>query len=303
MTVTGIVYDIMRFALHDGPGIRTTVFFKGCPLRCWWCANPESQSRDPEFIYFQNTCLECDACIQSCSRQAIQTDARGYRLIDRDRCDFCGACVEACYPGALRLVGRAMTVDAVMAEVLKDREIYRDSGGGVTYSGGEPLFQPQFLADCLMASRREHLHTAVETTGAARWDVIEGIMPWVDLFLYDLKIATPDLHTNYTGASNTIILKNLRKLVSCHEVIVRLPMVPKVNDRGDAWTASFDFLQQLPWRGRIDLLPYHRLGVGKYEALNRNYALDASLKPDMEIVGRRQAQLEAAGFSVQLYGG
>ncbi len=303
MAATGIVYDIMGFALHDGPGIRTTVFLKGCPMRCLWCANPESQSRDPEFIFFKDACLACGVCVDNCHNQAIRIDPQGFKQVDLGACDYCGACVEGCYPDALRLAGRPMTADAVMAEVLKDFDVYRRSGGGVTFSGGEPLFQPDFLEDCLKACRKAGLHTAVETAGLANWGIIEKITPWVDLFLYDLKMVLPEPHKKYTGAPNTIILENLKRLVACQQVIVRIPMIPEVNDRGEAWNAIFDFLEQLPWRGRIDLLPYHRLMLGKYVALNRKYKLDPSLKAEMGIVHKHQEQLERTGFHVQLYGG
>ncbi len=198
---------------------------------------------------------------------------------------------------------RGVLLYAVMVEVLKDLDIYRRSGGGVTFSGGEPFFQPDFLEDCLKTCRKGGLHTAVETAGLAKWGIIEKIAPWVNLFLYDLKMVIPDLHEKYTGAPNTIILENLKRLVFSQQVIVRIPMIPKVNDGGEAWNAIFDFMEQLQWRGRIDLLPYHRIGIAKYKALNRNYKLDPSLRTEMEIVQQRREQLEGVGFRVRLHGG
>ncbi len=303
MTVQGIVSDIMRYALHDGPGIRTTVFFKGCPLQCQWCANPESQSPSPEFVFFMNKCLMCNACVDCCEQNAIALDGRGFRQIDRTLCNFCGKCVAQCYAEVLRLVGRTMTEGEVIAEVLKDRDFYRQSGGGVTFSGGEPLRQPVFLEACLEACRRNNLHTVVETAGLTSWNTIKKLLHLVDLFLYDLKVVENASHKAFTGVSNKRILDNLKKLVTCHDVIIRMPMIPGVNDRGNAWQATMAFIKELPWRGQIDLLPYHHLGVGKYAALNRVYALNTSLKSDMKIVRRRRDQLTEAGFSVQLHGG
>lgn len=300
--VEGIVFEIMRYALHDGPGIRTTVFLKGCPLNCQWCANPESQSFAPEFIFFDDKCLGCNACVEVCEQGAITPDKQGYRQIDRSLCNLCGQCVEQCYAEALRLVGRSMNVSDLLSEALKDLNFYRQSGGGVTFSGGEPLSQPIFLQACLEALKNNNIQTAVETTGLTTWRTIEKLRPLVDLFLYDLKVVDTDAHRAFTGFANKEILDNLKKLSSCHDIIIRIPMIPGMNDRGNAWRSTLDFLKELQWRGRIDLLPYHRMGVGKYVALNREYALKSALKADMEIVRCRRRQLHDAGFSVELHG-
>ena len=241
--------------------------------------------------------------METCDVSAISIANHDFRQVDIDLCDFCGKCAEQCYSEALRLVGRTITDGEVLSEVLKDQQFYRQSGGGVTFSGGEPLCQPLFLKACLEACRRNNIHTAIETTGFASWDTIENILHLVDLFLYDLKTVETETHRKLTGVSNERILDNLKKLAACHQVVIRMPMVPKINDRGKAWQATMAFLKNLPWRGRIDLLPYHTLGLGKYAALNRTFALDTSLRPDMDIVHRCQKQLVQAGFSARVNGG
>lgn len=303
MMVNGIVYDIMRYSLHDGPGIRTTVFMKGCPLSCQWCANPESQTPSAEFIFYKDQCLDCNACTEVCRENAVSMDKNGHRQIDIGKCSFCNRCVDQCYAGALRLVGRSMSVADVLSEVKKDHDFYLESGGGVSFSGGEPLFQPEFLTACLEACKAHHLHTAVETAGAASWSVVENLRHWVDLFLFDLKTVVAEDHIRLTGACNQNILENLKKLVSCQDVIIRIPMIPGINDQGRPWKKILIFLEQLQWRGRVDLLPYHRLGLGKYAALNKEYAVKTSLVADMETVFKRKDRLVEAGFNVRIHGG
>jgi len=300
--VEGVVYDIMRYALHDGPGIRTTVFFKGCPLTCKWCANPESQAPAPEFIFFSDKCLGCNACITACDENAISVLENGYKQVDPTRCSGCKRCVEECYTEALRLVGRSMTVEDVMDEVMKDQAFYLESGGGVTFSGGDPLFQSQFLTACLGACKAKKLHTVVETAGVTTWETLDVIRPLVDQFLFDLKVVAVDDHRALTGVSNIGVLDNLKKLVSCHNVIVRIPIIPDINDHGTPWKEIQAFLENLPWRGRIDMLPYHRMGLGKYTALNRPYSLDPDLVLNMEKFHDCQRKLIEAGFTVQIPG-
>ena len=297
----GIIYDIMRYALHDGPGIRTTVFFKGCPLNCLWCANPESQARDPEFIFYRDRCIACEACVDVCHENAIGVTETGYRKIDPRRCTHCNQCTDQCYSEALQRVGRPMGVDSLVTEILKDHEFFLSSSGGVTFSGGDPLFQPRFLKACLKACKNHDLHTAVETSGAFPWELIQSLLPLTDLFLFDLKLASLARHRQFTNVSNQRILENLKNLVACHPVIIRIPMIPGINDRGEAWEEIQDFLEQLPWRGPVDLLPYHRMGLGKYEALNRSYSLDPELVSDMEMICQRRDQLAGIGFDARFH--
>lgn len=266
---TGIIFDVKRFSIHDGPGIRTTVFLKGCPLRCWWCHNPEGQVTDPELMLRPDRCIGCDACVEVCSTGAIHKS--GVTILTfRDRCRSCGACGEVCYAEARELVGRSVTVADVMAEVLQDIPFYDESGGGVTFSGGEPLSQPEFLGDVLSACRARGLHTAVDTCGFASDDVLDRIRTDVDLFLYDLKLMDEMRHQEATGVSNEPILRNLRRLSrEGHRIILRVPVIPEVNDDEDNLRRIGALAASLPGLERVDLLPYHHMGRDKYRQLGK----------------------------------
>ncbi|MBU0608192.1 MAG: glycyl-radical enzyme activating protein [Armatimonadetes bacterium] len=267
MQTSGIVFDIKGFAIHDGPGIRTTVFFKGCPLRCDWCHNPESQSAEPVLAQFPHNCIGCGKCLLRCPQQGL-TCGDTQIIIDRDKCLACGTCAETCYAEALVVRGRRMTVEAVMAEVLKDRPFYENSGGGMTLSGGEPLFQPEFAIALLRAAKAEGLHTCLDTSGYVSWAVLEEAMQYTDLVLYDLKTVSPQVHRAWTGRSNQRILENLRALTSDGaDVQLRMPLVPGFNDQAEDMAAAARFIMGLPHPPPLEILPYHKLGEGKYEAL------------------------------------
>lgn len=277
---TGIIFDIMRFSTRDGPGIRTTVFFKGCPLSCWWCHNPESQRSAPELIYRPNLCRGCLDCVAACPQGAI-SPWEGKVATDPARCQVSGDCVPVCPSDARQIAGREMGVAQVMAELLKDRDFYEQSGGGVTFSGGEPLQQPEFLAALLQACRQEGLHTAVDTSGWAPWSVLEGLHGLVDLYLYDLKLLDDARHLQYTGVSNQRILENLRRLAALGEGIrLRLPLIPGVNDRPEDLQAVREFLASLPALLEVEVLPYHTSGVEKYHRMGRPYPLEGLIVPD-----------------------
>jgi pyruvate formate lyase activating enzyme len=253
----GVVFNIQKYSLHDGPGIRTTVFFKGCPLRCWWCHNPESQRPDPEVHRSESRCVRCGECLQACPQRQDQESEVG---ADAAECSTCGACVEACPTGARKMVGSRMSVDDVLATVLQDRVFYDDSGGGVTFSGGEPLAQPEFLEALLAASRREGLDTAVDTCGFAPEDQLLGLAQLTDLFLYDLKTLDERRHEEFTGTSNRIILSNLQALGRVHKNIwIRLPIVPGWNDGEDELKSTARFVAGLRGITQVNLLPYHAL--------------------------------------------
>ncbi len=276
---TGVIFNIQRFSIHDGPGIRTTVFLKGCPLTCSWCHNPEGQTPEPELMLRPDRCMACRACVSVCEAGAISWTG-GAIVTARERCRVCGACVEACYTEARELAGRSVTIGDVMAELLRDVPFYDESGGGVTVSGGEPLSQPAFLVDLLCACRKSGLPTALDTCGYAPWDVLERISPDVDLFLYDLKLMDESRHRAYTGVSNEPILRNLRrlsteraKLSPGHRIILRVPIVPEVNDDDDNLRQIGAFVAELPSVERVDLLPYHRLGREKYRRLARAWEM------------------------------
>ncbi len=276
--LTGVIFDIKKFALHDGPGIRTTVFLKGCPLACAWCHNPEGIALAREMMVWEARCIRCGRCVEACPEGAIP--AEGVPMPDAARCRLCGACAEVCPAGARELVGREMTVSEVMAAIEKDVIFYDESGGGVTFSGGEPLMQPDFLSAALGECQAREIHTAVDTTGFAAPEILDRIAPDVDLFLYDLKIMDAEKHRVYTGVSNERILSNLERLAGQgRAIIVRVPLIPGVNDDEDNARALADFIASLPHPPQIDILPYHRAGSEKYARLGRVYELPDTSPP------------------------
>jgi pyruvate formate lyase activating enzyme len=298
----GTILDIQRFSIHDGPGIRTTVFFKGCPLSCWWCHNPESQAHSRELVTRQERCIGCGACENACTRGAIHLSGEG-PAIARARCTSCGACMEVCYAEALEVVGREMTLAQVLAQLEKDVAFFDESGGGVTFSGGEPLSQPLFLLALLQACRAREIHTAVDTCGFAPWPVFEQIRQYVDLFLYDLKLLDDRQHQTYTGVSNEPILANLRRLSELeHQIILRLPLVPGVNDDAEQVRAIGALAARLPHLHRVDLLPYHHLAVEKYGRLDRSYSLPDARPPSAAWVAERVRILAGLGLEVRTGG-
>lgn len=278
----GIVFDIRKYSIHDGPGIRTTVFIKGCPLRCWWCHNPEGQVAGLELIIHQNRCIRCGACVDECEHGALSWDGQG-PLTDREKCEQCGACAEVCYAEARQVVGREMTVAQVMAEIERDIPFYDESGGGVTLSGGEPLSQRDFALGLLKACKEEEIHTALDTCGFATWDTFERVRGYVDLFLYDLKLVDAEKHRQFTGVSNERILANLQALSQRgHKIIVRVPIIPGINDDAETARQIASFAASLPHLDGIELLPYHHTGVDKYTRLNKTYLLPDAQPPSGE---------------------
>jgi pyruvate formate lyase activating enzyme len=301
----GLIFDIRRYSLHDGPGLRTTVFFKGCPLTCRWCCNPESQACRPELTWLAARCLDCGRCRTVCPADALQTDADGGKVIDPTRCDGCGRCAEECPGEALQLVGRWMTAAAVLAEVAKDALYFEASGGGLTLSGGEPLAQPDFAAELLRRYTHDEKgrHTAVETCGFVDWAVFERLAADVDLFLYDLKHMDPAEHLKLTGVDNRLILENAWRLAQAGRALaMRLPLIPGVNDSVQNLKATADFVAALPGVRRIDLLPYHRLGEPKYRRLGKAYALEGAPSLGSEATARAAGILEAKGLEVTIGG-
>jgi pyruvate formate lyase activating enzyme len=276
LSVEGLLLDVDKFASHDGPGIRTTVFLKGCPLSCIWCHSPESRLNHAELIYHPDRCQGCLVCTEVCPKDALHiAGGAGSQsiTIDRSQCDVCGKCIEVCYHGALRVAGRTVTVGEVVKEVRKDIAYFQASGGGVTLSGGEPARQPAFSYNFLMACQAEGIHTAVETTGYARWQVMEALAHVTDLFLYDLKFADAAAHKLYTGVDNRIIFENLQRLVQMGcEIHVRVPCISGVNDSQEQIDAIARAVADLGL-SKIVLLPYNSAAGAKYEWLGYDFAL------------------------------
>lgn len=292
----------MHFSTRDGPGIRTTVFLKGCPLHCEWCHNPESQLSGPELMLRPNLCILCDACLPACPQGAIIRQGDEY-ITDRARCDLCGKCVEVCNADARAIVGREMTVSEVMAEIEKDVVFFDQSGGGVTFSGGEALLQRQFLLELLKACKGRGIHTALDTSGFAAWAVMEAVRPYVDLFLYDLKAMDDEQHRRYTGVSNRLILSNLRRLSELgHAIILRMPLIPGVNDTPQAIQAAGEFAASLPHLLHLEVLPYHQAGVEKYRRLDKGYLLTDMIPPSAEKVSAIAGELREYHLDIQVGG-
>ena len=297
--LTGLVFDIQRFSLHNGPGIRTTIFLKGCPLACQWCHNPESQSYKPEIMFWENRCLACGACVDACPEDAIQF-VNGFPKTDFSKCTYCAACVDVCYANAREMVGKEMTPSQVLEEIKRDLAFYDESGGGVSFSGGEPLGQPEFLLSILRACRAEDIHTVVDTSGFARWSVFERIAPYVNLFLYDFKSFDAEIHRNYTGVSNELILENLTKLSELNSrIILRMPIIPGINDSVHNLSAAAEFIAGLPQVEEIDLLAYHQIATDKYKRINRPYLLDLE-KPSPERMEEIAVLMRRYGLNVKI---
>jgi pyruvate formate lyase activating enzyme len=291
--IRGRVFDVQRFSLHDGPGIRTTVFLKGCPARCLWCHNPESQSFAPEVLVVETRCASCGVCAAVCPHGAPPPGS--------GLCTACGACVEACPAGARRLAGRDTTVDSVMEEVLRDRVFYEESGGGVTFSGGEPLAQPEFLTALAEACLAAGLHTAVDTCGFAPRERLLALAPLVDLFLFDVKLVDDARHRALTGLPAGPILENLRALAAVHgNVWIRVPVVPGHTDAEADVAATASLVAGLGGVRRVSLLPYHRTGAAKARRLGREYALDNVDPPSRERLDGLAALFREHGLAVRI---
>jgi len=290
---TGTIFDIMKFAIHDGPGIRTTVFLKGCPLKCLWCHNPESQKRGVEISFIADKCIGCGWCFENCPQHGHQMKDSKHILL-RELCVRCGICAQKCYAKAIEVVGREVTVEEVVDEVLKDKAFYDNSGGGMTLSGGEPMMQFEFTAALLQAAREAGLHTCLDTSGFAPVANYLKILGAVDIFLYDIKDTDPARHERSTGVPLAPILKNLRQIDAAGgKTILRCPLIPGMNTDDQHLRGIADIANGLSNVIGINLHPYHPLGRSKSERLGINYALGDQGFTEKEEIDRWVATVAA----------
>jgi pyruvate formate lyase activating enzyme len=316
---TGYVCNIQRFSVHDGPGIRTTVFLKGCTLRCFWCHNPESIHPRPEVQFFPNRCIGCGACVEVCPEGAQAFDEHGERVFDHEKCVACGKCVDVCYAEALVFTAKAMSAEAVVEEILRDRAFYENSGGGVTLSGGEPALQVDFSRDILERCRAAGVHTAIETAANVPWESLAALLPLTDLVMMDIKHMDSDKHRDAVGAPNALLLANARRLVeSGKPIIFRIPVIPTVNDTPEEVVAIAAHVRELSdlrvaqheanWHNSpasdkpapisLELLPFHRMAGDKYNSLGWDYRAADLTPPTKEHMATLTDVAAAQGIPV-----
>jgi len=305
----GLVFDIQRYSIHDGPGIRTVVFLKGCSLHCIWCANPESIKQEPELIILPEKCISCQKCVNVCSRRAISIDKTGEIVTDSVLCDCCGKCTDVCPAEARILYGKKMTAEEVLKVVSRDVPFYRNSGGGVTISGGEPGTQPDFVETMIKLLNQQGIHTAVETCGNMSKKIFFKLIAGVDLVLFDFKHIDPGKHLKYTGTDNTMIVKNLKSISlailkgEVHpELVIRIPLIPEHNTQLNQLQSMATLLKNLKAVKEVHLLPYHRLGVLKYRRLGLKYLLEG-LGAISKITAKKYKKIfEDQGLTVKIIG-
>ncbi len=296
----GTVFDIQRFSIHDGPGVRTIVFLKGCPLSCLWCSNPESQKLKPVLMYQSMNCIHCGKCISACKIGAISFSNKNF--IDRDICTACGECVNVCPTSALTLKGKKMTVEQVIKELKKDAIVYRRSGGGITLSGGEPLVQSEFARELLKACKAQGWHTAIETTAYANTETIEEVFPYIDLALMDIKSVDSEMHKKYTGVPNEKILENAKLVSKITKMVVRVPLVPDFNSSEKDILELCDYVKTLNDINTVHLLPYHTYGENKYDLLGRDYLMKKTRAFALGEVEKLQKIIEEQGIKCVIGG-
>lgn len=299
------IINIQKFSVHDGDGIRTTIFFKGCMLNCWWCHNPESQSFTPELLYNAERCTGCTRCMEVCPQHGIRM-VNGQFLADRSKCDACGTCTDVCLNNAREICGRTYTIKELIREIEKDQMFYEESGGGVTLSGGESMLQdPEYMEQLCRQLHRKGFNIAVDTCGFAPWSTYERVLPYVDTFLYDVKLIEPERHKKYMGQDNALILENLKKLSQAGANInLRIPLITPVNTSDQDIQDIISFLKENDIRiVKTNLLPYHNTGNHKYEKLGEEYKGINFERPTDERLEQIRQQFIGAGFTSVKIGG
>jgi len=297
----GSIFNIQKYSIHDGPGIRTTVFLKGCPLKCVWCHNPESQSYETEIIASIEKCIGCNSCIDSCLYNCI-TFINNEPTVDKSICSLCGECTKNCPTNAMEMLGKSMTVDEVMKEIEKDYVFYEESGGGVTISGGEPLMQFEFINAILIKCKEREIHTAIDTSGYSSWENVYKIFKNVDLFLYDIKHISDVKHIQLTGVSNKEILDNLSNLAKTGANIwIRVPIIPGINDDKENIVGIGNLMNYLKLKD-IFILPYHNIASDKYRKLGKEYGLSNIKTPTNEHMENIAGRLKDFGLNVKIGG-
>jgi pyruvate formate lyase activating enzyme len=273
-SMTGTVFNIQRFCVNDGPGIRTTVFLKGCPLHCAWCHNPESISPEKELLVRNDRCIRCGSCVEVCEHHAPHQTENGVTTT-LEECVQCGRCVEVCYAEARSIVGAEMTTENVLREITKDVVFFDQSGGGATFSGGEPFLQHEYLLSLVQACKENNIHTAVDTSGYTLPEILKRVSPFVDLFLYDIKTIDDGKHRAFTGVSNEVIKKNIKNLIDWGKnTIIRVPLIPGLNDDIQSISGIGKFAASMRMIEEIHILPYHKTGIEKYHRLGKKYIGD-----------------------------
>lgn len=299
--ITGEIFEVERFAIHDGEGIRTTVFFSGCPLRCAWCANPESQRRTAQIMYWKSRCIGCMACVRECPKKALEPGPDG--LIRESACVYCGHCVEVCTAMAQTWIGTVRTAEELFAELMRDKCFFQNTNGGVTFSGGEALQQSEFLIAVAEMCHEAGISTALETSGYAPEKTLAAAAEVIDEFLFDFKCMDSHRHEQLTGVGNERILKNFEWLVAHGmRVRARYPVIGGYNDDEDNVDQLIAYLQRQCAGCRVDLLPYHTLGVSKYTRLQLAYPAETARRPSEERLSRIREKFQEAGFTVTIGG-
>lgn len=299
-----LIFDIKRYSINDGPGVRVTLFFKGCPLSCKWCHNPESQKFENEKLFFKNKCIGCFTCIDNCPENALTSHPQHGIITERSKCTLCGKCAEVCPTTAMQLAGRMFDIEEVKTVLEKELDLMKSSGGGVTFSGGEPLLFADELIEVAKFCKKLGIHCAVDTSGFVRSESIEKVIPFTDLFLYDLKLMDSSKHKEFTGAGNELILENLKKIAASNiPYHIRIPLIKGVNTDEENISQTIDFIQGLPKKPElIGLLPYHDIATVKYERLGKVYDNADMKEPLVDKLDKIITQFKAAGLQVRIGG-